>query len=45
MKDLLNLFNPQRQSLDFDGIRIGLAPLYTSYTDVHDGLAALRDLL
>lgn len=28
-----------------DGIRIGLAPLYTSYTDVHDGLAALRDLL
>jgi kynureninase len=28
-----------------DGIRIGLAPLYTSFTDVHDGLAALRDLL
>ncbi|MGE0208731.1 MAG: DNA-directed RNA polymerase subunit beta' [Lysobacteraceae bacterium] len=26
MKDLLNLFNPQRQALDFDGIRIGLAP-------------------
>ncbi len=26
MKDLLNLFNPQRQTLDFDGIRIGLAP-------------------
>jgi len=25
MKDLLNLFNPQRQTLDFDGIRIGLA--------------------
>ena len=28
-----------------DGIRIGLAPLYTSFADVHDGLAALRDLL
>ncbi len=28
-----------------DGIRLGLAPLYTSFTDVHDGLAALRDLL
>ncbi len=28
-----------------DGIRIGLAPLYTSFTDGHDGLAALRDLL
>ncbi|MFA5590265.1 MAG: DNA-directed RNA polymerase subunit beta' [Lysobacteraceae bacterium] len=25
MKDLLNLFNPQRQTLDFDGIRIGLS--------------------
>jgi len=25
MKDLLNLFNQQRQSLDFDSIRIGLA--------------------
>jgi DNA-directed RNA polymerase subunit beta' len=25
MKDLLNLFNQQRQTLDFDGIRIGLA--------------------
>ena len=25
MKDLLNLFNQQRQSLDFDGIKIGLA--------------------
>jgi kynureninase len=28
-----------------DGIRIGLAPLYTRFADVHDGLAALRDLL
>ncbi|MFN8146836.1 MAG: kynureninase [Candidatus Nanopelagicales bacterium] len=28
-----------------DGIRVGLAPLYTRFTDVHDGLAALRDLL
>src|SRR6187401_1827389 len=25
MKDLLNLFNQQRQTLDFDGIKIGLA--------------------
>jgi DNA-directed RNA polymerase subunit beta' len=25
MKDLLNLFNQQRQALDFDGIKIGLA--------------------
>ena len=25
MKDLLNLFNPTRQTLDFDGIRIGLS--------------------
>src|SRR5690242_20885595 len=24
MKDLLNLFNQQRQTLDFDGIKIGL---------------------
>jgi kynureninase len=28
-----------------DGIRIGLAPLSTSFTEVHDGLAVLRDLL
>ncbi|MFN8148955.1 MAG: kynureninase [Candidatus Nanopelagicales bacterium] len=28
-----------------DGIRVGLAPLYTTFTEVHDGLAALRDLL
>jgi kynureninase len=28
-----------------DGIRIGLAPLTTRFTDVHDGLAALRTLL
>jgi kynureninase len=28
-----------------DGIRLGLAPLTTRFTDVHDGLAALRDLL
>lgn len=28
-----------------DGIRVGLAPLYTRFTDVHDGLAVLRDLL
>lgn len=28
-----------------DGVRIGLAPLYTRFVDVHDGLAALRDLL
>lgn len=28
-----------------DGVRIGLAPLYTRFTDVHDGLAALRDLI
>ena len=25
MKDLLNLFNQQRQALDFDAIKIGLA--------------------
>ena len=25
MKDLLNLFNQQRQTLDFDAIKIGLA--------------------
>ena len=25
MKDLLNLFNQQRQTLDFDGIKIALA--------------------
>lgn len=28
-----------------DGIRLGLAPLSTSFTEVHDGLAVLRDLL
>jgi len=28
-----------------DGIRIGLAPLSTSFTEVHDGLAVLRGLL
>jgi kynureninase len=28
-----------------DAIRIGPAPLSTSFTEVHDGLAALRDLL
>ena len=28
-----------------DGVRVGLAPLTTSFTDVHDGLAALRDAL
>ena len=28
-----------------DGIRIGLAPLSTTFTEVHDGLAVLRDLL
>jgi kynureninase len=28
-----------------DGIRIGLAPLSTSFTEVHDGLAVLRELL
>ena len=28
-----------------DGLRIGPAPLSTSFTEVHDGLAALRDLL
>ena len=28
-----------------DGIRVGLAPLTTRFTDVHDGLAALRALL
>jgi kynureninase len=28
-----------------DGIRIGLAPLSTSFAEVHDGLAVLRDLL
>ncbi|MBI1378710.1 MAG: kynureninase [Frankiales bacterium] len=28
-----------------DGIRIGLAPLTTRFTDVHDGLAALRALI
>lgn len=27
-----------------DGIRIGLAPLSTSFAEVHDGLAVLRDL-
>ena len=26
MRDLLNLYNRQRQPLDFDAIRIGLAP-------------------
>jgi kynureninase len=28
-----------------DGIRLGLAPLTTRFTDVHDGLASLRTLL
>ncbi|MHA6782321.1 kynureninase [Pseudonocardia saturnea] len=28
-----------------DGIRIGLAPLSTSFAEVHDGLAILRELL
>jgi kynureninase len=28
-----------------DGIRIGPAPLSTSFTEVHDGLAVLRDIL
>lgn len=28
-----------------DGIRIGLAPLSTSFAEVHDGIAVLRDLL
>ncbi|MGW5644359.1 kynureninase [Saccharopolyspora sp. NPDC003752] len=28
-----------------DGIRIGLAPLSTSFTEVHDGLSALRQIL
>ena len=28
-----------------DGIRIGLAPLSTTFSEVHDGLAILRDLL
>ncbi|GAA0798165.1 kynureninase [Spirilliplanes yamanashiensis] len=28
-----------------DGIRVGLSPLSTSFREVHDGLAALRDLL
>ena len=28
-----------------DAIRIGPAPLSTSFTEVHDGLAVLRDLL
>jgi len=28
-----------------DGIRIGVSPLSTSFREVHDGLAALRDLL
>jgi kynureninase len=28
-----------------DGIRIGLAPLTTRFTDVHDGLLAIRTLL
>jgi kynureninase len=28
-----------------DGVRVGLAPLTTSFADVHDGLAALRDAL
>ncbi|MGD9954607.1 MAG: kynureninase [Candidatus Nanopelagicales bacterium] len=28
-----------------DGIRIGLAPLTTRFTDVHDGMASLRALL
>jgi kynureninase len=28
-----------------DGIRVGLAPLTTRFTDVHDGMASLRALL
>jgi kynureninase len=28
-----------------DGIRLGLAPLSTSFAEVHAGLAVLRDLL
>jgi kynureninase len=28
-----------------DGIRVGLAPLTTMFTDVHDGLIALRTLI
>ncbi len=28
-----------------DGIRLGLAPLTTRFVDVHDGVAAIRDLL
>ena len=28
-----------------DGIRVGLAPLTTRFTDVHDGLASLKALL
>ncbi|WP_300008470.1 aminotransferase class V-fold PLP-dependent enzyme [Pseudonocardia sp.] len=28
-----------------DGIRLGLAPLSTAFTEVHDGLAVLRDLV
>jgi kynureninase len=28
-----------------DGMRIGLSPLSTSFTEVHDGLAQVRDLL
>ena len=28
-----------------DGVRIGLAPLTTRFTDVHDGLTSLRTLL
>ncbi|MBW0116956.1 kynureninase [Pseudonocardia abyssalis] len=28
-----------------DGIRLGLAPLSTSFTEVHDGLTVLRELL
>jgi kynureninase len=28
-----------------DGIRIGLSPLSTSFTELHDGLAVLRDVL
>jgi len=30
---------------DPGGLRIGLAPLSTSFTEVHDGLAALREVL
>jgi kynureninase len=28
-----------------DGVRIGLAPLTTRFTDVHDGARALQSLL